>query len=156
VRGVASMLGPRAGGGKGVKFFVVLLAALCVGCGAEQAGRGEPIVIRFSHVVSPETPKGKAAEFFARRAEALTDGRVRVEVYPESILYADREEMVALQLGAVEMLAPSLAKFSVLGATDFELFDLPYVFDGRDDLRAVTEGPVGKRLLHSLEERGIL
>ena len=70
-----------------------------------------PIVIKFSHVVAQDTPKGKASEFFAKRAGELTKGRVKVEVYANSSLYKDKEEMEALQLGAVQMLAPSLAKF---------------------------------------------
>ena len=115
----------------------------------------QPIVIRFSHVVAPDTPKGKAADFFAKRAAELTKGRVRVEVYPNSTLYRDREEMEALQLGAVQMLAPSLAKFSVLGVSEFELFDLPFIFEDREALARITEGPIGRRLLGSLESRGI-
>ena len=130
-----------------------LFIALAVAAGPLAAD--EPILIRFSHVVAPDAPKGKAAEFFARRAQELTDGRVRVEVYANSTLYADREEMEALQLGAVQMLAPSLAKFSVLGASAFELFDLPYIFEDRQALRAVTEGEIGERLLGMLEPRGI-
>lgn len=122
---------------------------------AVQPVAAEPIVIRFSHVVAPDTPKGKSADYFARRAAELTQGRVRVEVYPNSSLYRDREEMEALQLGAVQMLAPSLAKFSVLGVSEFEVFDLPYIFPDRDALVRVTEGPIGRRLLASLESRGI-
>ncbi len=115
----------------------------------------DTIVIRFSHVVAPDTPKGKAAIYFAERARVLTHGRVRVDVYPNSSLYRDREEMEALQLGAVEMLAPSLAKFSVLGLSEFEVFDLPYIFEDRTALARVTGGVVGRRLLGSLESRGI-
>lgn len=132
-----------------------LVLSMCFGALAPTAWADEPIIVRFSHVVAPDAPKGKAAEFFARRAGELTGGRVRVEVYANSSLYADREEMEALQLGAVQMLAPSLAKFSVLGATAFEVFDLPYIFESREALRAVTEGEIGQRLLDSLETRGI-
>ena len=64
-----------------------------------------PIVIKFSHVVANDTPKGKAAEFFAKRANELTKGKVKVEVYANSTLYKDKEEMEALQLGAVQMLS---------------------------------------------------
>ena len=81
-----------------------------------------PIVIKFSHVVAPETPKGKGAEKFKELAEKSTNGRVKVEVYPNSQLYKDKEEVEALQLGAVQMLAPSLAKFGPLGAREFEVF----------------------------------
>jgi C4-dicarboxylate-binding protein DctP len=88
-------------------------------------------------------------------AEQLTHGRVKVEVYPNSQLYKDKEELEALQLGAVQMLAPSLAKFGPLGVKEFEAFDLPYIFPTKAALYAVTEGPIGKNLLQKLESKGI-
>jgi len=115
----------------------------------------EPIIIKFSHVVAVDTPKGQAAEFFKKLAEERTKGAVKVEVYPNSQLYKDKEEMEALQMGSVQMLAPSLAKFGPLGVKEFELFDLPFIFDGYDDLHKVTMGPVGKKLLEKLEVKGI-
>jgi C4-dicarboxylate-binding protein DctP len=115
----------------------------------------EPIVIKFSHVVATETPKGQAANKFKELAEKATKGRVKVEVYPNSQLYKDKEEMEALQLGAVQMLAPSLAKFAPLGVREFELFDLPFVFDSYAELHAVTQGPIGQKLLAKLEPKGI-
>ncbi|MDO9235672.1 MAG: TRAP transporter substrate-binding protein [Aquabacterium sp.] len=114
-----------------------------------------PIVIKFSHVVATDTPKGKAADYFAKRAGELTKGRVKVEVYPNSQLYKDKEEMEALQLGSVQMLAPSLSKFAPLGVKEFEAFDLPFIFDDYVDLHKVTGGPVGQALLKKLESRGI-
>ena len=115
----------------------------------------QPIVIKFSHVVANDTPKGHAAEFFKKKAEELTGGKVKVEVYANSTLYKDKEEMEALQLGAVQMLAPSLAKFGPLGVKEFEVFDLPYIFDNYDELHKVTSGPVGRQLLDKLEAKGI-
>ncbi len=112
-------------------------------------------VIKFSHVVANDTPKGKAADYFAKRVEELTKGKVKVEVYANSTLYKDKEEMEALQLGAVQMLAPSLAKFGPLGVKEFEVFDLPYIFDGYTDLHKVTQGPIGRQLLDKLEPKGI-
>jgi C4-dicarboxylate-binding protein DctP len=114
-----------------------------------------PIVIKFSHVVAKDTPKGKGAERFKELAEKATHGRVKIEVYPNSTLYKDKEEMEALQLGAVQMLAPSLAKFGPLGIKDFEVFDLPYIFPSKDVLYRVTEGPIGKSLLKKLETKGV-
>ena len=134
------------------------LAALTValGLGLSQAAvaAGE-IVIKFSHVVAVNTPKGKAAEYFKKLAEERTKGKVKVQVYPNSQLYKDKEELEALQLGAVQMLAPSLAKFGPLGAKEFEVFDLPYIFDDYNDLHKVTQGPIGKQLLAKLEPKGI-
>lgn len=125
-------------------------AAVSLGAYAQQ-----PIVIKFSHVVAADTPKGKAAEMFAKKAAELTGGKVKVEVYANSTLYKDKEEMEALQLGAVQMLAPSLAKFGPLGVKEFEVFDLPFIFSSYDDLRKVTNGAVGKQLLAKLEPKGI-
>jgi len=114
-----------------------------------------PIVIKFSHVVANDTPKGKAAERFKELAEKATKGRVKVELYPNSQLYKDKEELEALQLGAVQMLAPSLAKFGPLGVKEFKVFDLPNIFPAKDVLYRVTEGPIGKDLLKKLEPKGI-
>jgi C4-dicarboxylate-binding protein DctP len=120
------------------------------------SARGQaPIVIKFSHVVAVDTPKGKAAEYFKKLAEERTKGRVKVEVYPNSSLFKDGEEMEALQLGSVQMLAPSLAKFGPLGAREFEVFDLPYIFDDYEELHKVTQGPVGAALFKKLESKGI-
>ncbi|GAA5179917.1 TRAP transporter substrate-binding protein [Niveibacterium umoris] len=129
---------------------------LALQCWSGGARADAPIVIKFSHVVAKDTPKGKAADEFARLASVKTNGRVKVEVYPNSQLYKDKEEMEALQLGAVQMLAPSLAKFGPLGVKEFEVFDLPYIFDGYDALHRVTNGPIGKELLKHLEPKGII
>lgn len=123
---------------------------------ATQAWADAPIVIKFSHVIAKDTPKGKAAERFKELAEAATKGRVKVELYPNSTLYKDKEELEALQLGAVQMLAPSLAKFGPLGVKEFELFDLPYIFPDYAALTRVTDGPIGRDLLKKLEPKGIL
>jgi C4-dicarboxylate-binding protein DctP len=133
--------------------LLVAMAALLAFAGSALAQ--QPIVIKFSHVVAVDTPKGKAAEYFKKLAEERTKGRVKVEVYPNSQLYKDGEEMEALQLGSVQMLAPSVAKFGPLGAREFEVFDLPYIFDSFADLHKVTDGPVGKKLFKKLETKSI-
>jgi C4-dicarboxylate-binding protein DctP len=136
---------------KCLKTLVVATAALALPMSAMAA----PIVIKFSHVVAQNTPKGQAADYFKKLAEERTKGRVKVEVYPNSQLYKDKEEMEALQLGAVQMLAPSLAKFAPLGVKEFEVFDLPYIFDNYQELHKVTQGPIGAKLLAKLEPKGI-
>src|SRR5450830_1245927 len=135
--------------------FKSLVAALAATFTMAGAFAQAPIVIKFSHVVATDTPKGQAAERFKALAEKATNGRVKVEVYPNSQLYKDKEELEALQLGAVQMLAPSLAKFGPLGAKEFEVFDLPYIFPTKQALYNVTEGPIGKGLLAKLEPKGI-
>ena len=129
--------------------------ALFTGAQAQQPA-SQSIVVKFSHVVTDETPKGKGAIRFKELAEAKTQGRVKVEVYPNSQLYKDREELEALQLGAVQMLAPSVSKFGPLGVRKFEVFDLPYMFADESSLEHVVEGPVGKGLFKLLEPKGIV
>ncbi len=121
-----------------------------------QAQTQEPIVIKFSHVAAKDTPKGQAAEMFKKRAAELTKGRVRVEVYPNSMLFKDKEELEALQIGSVQMLAPVPGKFGPVGIKEFEAFDLPYMFPDEAGLHRVTRGPIGAALLKKLQSHGLL
>ena len=114
-----------------------------------------PVVVKFSHVVTADTPKGKAAQRFKELAEERSKGRLKVEIYPNSSLYKDKEELEALQLGAVQMLAPSLSKFGPLGVRQFEIFDLPYIFPDDDGFQRVTRGPIGQQLFALLEPRSL-
>ena len=134
--------------------LVTLLAALL--CGSMAASAQQPIIIKFSHVVADSTPKGRAAEMFKKLAEERSAGRVKVEVYPNSSLYKDKEELEALQMGAVQMLAPSTSKFGPLGVKEFESFDLPYIFPSRAVVRRILDGEVGKQLLKTLEPKGVI
>ncbi len=129
--------------------------AVAAFAGAAPAAADEPIVIKFSHVVAPNTPKGKGADKFKELAEKYTNGKVKVEVYPNSQLYKDKEELEALQLGSVQMLAPSLAKFGPLGAKEFEVFDLPFLFPNVAALQKMQTGPIGTGMLKSLASKGI-
>src|SRR5690242_3246851 len=114
-----------------------------------------PIIIKFSHVVANDTPKGKGALKFKELAEKYTDGKVKIEVYPNSSLYKDKEEIEALQLGSVQMLAPSTAKFAPLGVKEFEALDLPWLFKDEETYAAAMKGTVGKWLFKKLESKGI-
>ena len=132
--------------------FAVLAGTLALGNALAQ----QPIIIKFSHVVAENTPKGKGALKFKELAESRTKGRVKVEVYPNSQLFKDGEEMQMLQLGNVQMLAPSVSKFGPLGVRAFEVFDLPYIFDNAKDLHNVTQGKIGKQLFEKLDSKGII
>ena len=131
------------------------LFTLFIVAGASFAVAADPIIIKFSHVVANDTPKGKAADKFKQLAEKYTAGRVKVELYPNSQLYKDREEMEALQRGAVQMLAPSVSKFGPLGVREFELFDLPYLIPDAETVDRVTDGDIGKGLFAKLEPKGL-
>src|SRR5262249_9286320 len=94
--------------GGNMRHIIMAAASIAVLAFAGPASAADsPIVIKFSHVVASDTPKGKAADKFKELAEKYSNGKVKVEVYPNSTLYKDKEELEALQLGAGEMLAPS-------------------------------------------------
>ncbi|MGO4477692.1 TRAP transporter substrate-binding protein [Massilia sp. 2TAF26] len=138
-----------------MKFKIMHAVLFAATFGSAGAYAQAPIVIKFSHVVANDTPKGKGALRFKELAEKATAGRVKVEVYPNSTLYKDKEEMEALQLGSVQMLAPSLAKFGPLGVKEFEAFDMPFIFPDKQALYRVTTGPVGKWFFAKLEPKGV-
>lgn len=131
-----------------------ILTAALIAIGAT-AAHADPIVMKFSHVVAADTPKGKAAEYFKKLAEERTKGAVKVEVFHNSVLYKDKEEIEALQMGAVQLLAPTPGKFGPLGVREFELLDLPFLFDNLEEEHKVTQGAIGKLLLGKLESRGV-
>ncbi|MDA9402792.1 DctP family TRAP transporter solute-binding subunit [Bradyrhizobium sp. CCBAU 45389] len=133
--------------------LAVAAAAILVAPAIAQAQ--SPIVIKFSHVVANDTPKGKGALKFKELAEKYTDGKVKVEVYPNSTLYKDKEEIEALQLGSVHMLAPSTAKFAPLGIKEFEALDLPWLFKDDVTYSNAMKGTIGKWLFQKLEAKGI-
>src|SRR5512144_171375 len=127
---------------------VVVAAALSLA--GPPAAAQEPIVIKFSHVAAPDTPKGQATALFKKLAEERTKGRVKVEVYPNSMLFKDAEELEALKLGSVQMLAPVPGKFGPAGIPEFEVFDLPYLFPDIDAVHRTYNSPAGTALLKRL------
>jgi C4-dicarboxylate-binding protein DctP len=139
-----------------MKRLAIIFGAAAALVLAGPAAAQNQIVIKFSHVVAPKTPKGKGADKFKELAEKYTNGKVKVEVYPNSTLYKDKEELEALQLGAVQMLAPSNSKFGPMGIRDFEVFDLPFLLPNENVLHKITTGPIGQAMLKKLETKGMI
>ncbi len=136
-------------------FSLIAVLAL-VGCGARgggaQGGGGEEgtYTIKFSHVVTPETPKGAAAEKFKEVVEEKSGGKVKVEIYPNSQLYGDEDELQALQSGAVQMLAPAGAKFGTI-APQLQVLDLPFIANSTEELEEVVskDSKVGQAIYNN-------
>ncbi|MCB2036236.1 MAG: DctP family TRAP transporter solute-binding subunit, partial [Ottowia sp.] len=114
-----------------------------------------PIVIKFSHVVADQTPKGQAAIKFKELAEKKLPGKVQVQVFPNSQLFGDGKEMEALLLGDVQMIAPSLSKFDRY-TKKVQLFDLPFLFDDMEAVDRFQASANGQALLKSMTNRGLL
>ncbi|WP_236175632.1 TRAP transporter substrate-binding protein [Pseudomonas pseudonitroreducens] len=121
---------------------------------AQSAFADAPIVIKFSHVVADDTPKGRGALLFKKLVEERLAGQVKVEVFPNSTLFGDADELQALQDGKVQMLAPSLSKFE--GYTkQLEVFDLPFLFDDLEAVKRFQKRDKSRELLHSMARSGI-
>ncbi len=140
----------------------VAAALLLTGCGdkksetkTEDSTAKSQYVLKFSHVVSPATPKGKAAVFFEKRLEELSNGRIDVQVYPSSQLYKDNAVLKALTLNSVQMAAPSFSKFGKI-VPQLALFDLPFIFKDIDHLHRVQDGEVGSKLKSMVTDKGIV
>ncbi|WP_227876006.1 TRAP transporter substrate-binding protein [Kushneria konosiri] len=123
--------------------------------GSHAMAADDPIVIKFSHVVADSTPKGQGALMFQKLVKERLGDKVKVEVYPNSSLYGDGKEMEALLLGDVQMLAPSLAKFDKYNES-LQIFDLPFLFDNLAAVDRFQASEDGKKLLSSMEDKGII
>ncbi|AXX92922.1 TRAP transporter, substrate binding protein, DctP family [Malaciobacter molluscorum LMG 25693] len=149
---------------KGIVSSAVVASALFfTGCGDNKGDSQETkasadnskktYVLKFSHVVSANTPKGKAADYFEKRLEELSNGQIDVQVYPSSQLYKDNAVLKALKLDSVQMAAPSFSKFGKI-VPQLALFDLPFLFKDIDHLHRVQDGEVGKELKSMVTEKG--
>jgi C4-dicarboxylate-binding protein DctP len=119
------------------------------------ANAADPIVIKFSHVVAENTPKGQMANKFKELVEQRLAGKVVVEVYPSSQLFDDDKVLDAMLLGDVQLAAPSLSKFDRYTKT-LQVFDLPFLFKDMEAVDRFQQGPTGKKLLGSLEDKGLV
>lgn len=120
----------------------------------EQVGMKDQVIIKFSHVVAENTPKGLAAVHFANLVDEYTNHRVKVEVFPNQSLYSEEDEVKALLENKVQMIAPSTSTLTEL-SPKWLLLDLPYIFPNRDALKEALYGEVGEELLHDLERHHI-
>jgi C4-dicarboxylate-binding protein DctP len=131
------------------------------GCGSSQTSgntsytKENPLIVKFSHVTTAESPKGKAATKFAELLAEKTGGRVKVEVYPSSQLYGDKDELEALQAGNVHIIAPSATKLVGFNPS-FQIVDMPFLFKNHDSVVKFWDGELGKKLMNSLESKNML
>ncbi len=135
-----------------MKKIVQIVAATAVLATASIAA---DYVLKFSHVVSPNTPKGKAADFFAKRLEDLSGGKIDVQVYPSKQLYNDNAVLKAIKLNSVQMGAPSFSKFGKI-VPQLAIFDLPFLFKDIEHLHRVQDGEVGEKLKAMVNKKGFI
>ncbi len=138
-----------------MRFYYILAILLSLQLLATPPAAASQVRIRFSHVVAPESPKGKAAEYFKRLVEERSSHRIQVEIFPQGILFDDSEVLEALRNNEVQLAAPSLSKLSGFDV-QLQLFDLPFLFRDDDHLHQVIDGQVGQRLLAEASHDGLV
>ncbi|WP_286229984.1 DctP family TRAP transporter solute-binding subunit [Neobacillus mesonae] len=145
-----------------LKLIGFILVFMLFGCQStqypkdyEQLGEDERIVIRFSHVVGEDTPKGLAARKFAQLVKDRSNGYVEVQVFPNGFLYKDGEEMEALLQGDVQMIAPATSKVTEL-IPEWSVIDLPFAFNSYEEVHKYIASPVGKGLSSKFDNHGLL
>jgi len=134
--------------------LVTLLVAMSFVVSATVA-MAEPIVIKFSHVVAENTPKGQMANKFKELVDQRLAGKVVVEVFPNSQLFGDDKVLEAMALGDVQLAAPSLSKFEKY-TPSLQIFDLPFLFKDMAAVEKFQQGPVGQEMLMSMKNKGYI
>lgn len=140
--------------GKSKLVLVSLLIAVAFAFSATVA-TAAPIVIKFSHVVAENTPKGQMANKFKELVDQRLDGKVVVEVFPNSQLFGDNKVLEAMILGDVQLAAPSLSKFQKY-TKSLQIFDLPFLFKNMDAVEKFQQSPEGQKLLMSMKKKGLI
>lgn len=121
----------------------------------EQLSEEERLVIRFSHVVGEDTPKGMAARKFAELIKERSNGRIEVQVFSNGTLYKDMEELDALMREDVQLIAPAISKLTDL-VPELSIYDLPYAFDSLEEVHEFTESEAGNRLKNLLKKHNLI
>ena len=123
-------------------------------CALSFNASAEPIQIKFSHVVAENTAKGQMALKFKELVENRLAGKVEVKVFPNSQLFGDNKVLEAMQLGDVQLAAPSLSKFKKY-TKKLQIFDLPFLFNDINAVDRFQNGVAGKKLLNSMNRKGL-
>jgi C4-dicarboxylate-binding protein DctP len=136
-----------------ISFISILILIMLSACSDQAADK--TYVIKFSHVVAANTPKGLAAELFKQKVEERLNGKVVVEIYPSSQLMSDEDSLEALAFNEIQMTAVSASKYNRF-TKKLQVFDLPFLFNDMDAVERFFKHPEGLKLLTVLEDKGFM
>lgn len=143
----------RSLSGRVVPAIAFLLMAggtmVLAGCGS-----GESVtILKAALSQNPSEPQVRAVELFAGLVSEGTQGRIRVQIYPNNQLGNQRDVVEGLQMGSVELanIASVMASF----VPEINLFELPFLFDGPEHFDAVVDSEIGQSLAPAFEGRGL-
>ncbi|WGG46511.1 DctP family TRAP transporter solute-binding subunit [Rossellomorea sp. DA94] len=143
------------------KIFPLLFIAILImsACGrpstSSSEGSEDTYTIRIAHLVPEEQSSHVAAVTFKEKLEKESDGRIKVELYPNGQLYgSDREAIEAVQLGNIEMTIPAVAPLASFNEK-FLVFDLPFLFNSNEAAYKALDGELGQELMADLEKNDL-
>ncbi|MCP4412989.1 MAG: TRAP transporter substrate-binding protein [Gammaproteobacteria bacterium] len=132
------------------EFTVLLFAAVII----STTTRAEPIIIKFSHIVAENTPKGIMANHFKELIAERLSGKVEIKVYPSGQLFGDNKVLEAILLGDIQLAAPSVSKFRRY-SKKLQVFDLPFLFNDMAAVERFQQSPKGQALLDVMKKKGL-
>jgi tripartite ATP-independent transporter DctP family solute receptor len=103
--------------------------------------------------LTPNIPIIIGAEFFAKRAKDLSNGKIEVQVYPSSQLGNDREQLEGLQIGTLEMYVPNSA-VAARFVKELDIFNFPFLFRDFQHLYKVLDSKFGEELNQAAQKKG--
>jgi tripartite ATP-independent transporter DctP family solute receptor len=121
--------------------FFVLIMGLSA-CSREQDIK----VLKLAHNLDQTTSVHKAMELMARRLAELSNGTMRIDIYPSGQLGQEREYIELLQIGSLAMAKVSASPMEGF-VPEIKVFSIPYVFRDEDHLWRFLESDQGKALL---------
>ncbi|MCS0789250.1 DctP family TRAP transporter solute-binding subunit [Cytobacillus firmus] len=124
------------------------------GGGAESDGVQE-ITIKIAHVVAENTPKHQGALKMKEVIEKESDGKIKVQVYPNSSLFGDKDEYQNLVANNVQFILPDMSKL-VGNDPGFNIPAMPFLFESDEAANAFWDGEKGQEIFKRLEKDGVL
>lgn len=119
---------------------------------AQQPAPAGAVVTKFASVQAEDHAHHKSYLYFADKVKEYTNGKLIINVYPNSQLGNEREYIEQLRTGQIEFGRVATA---VLGPSipQFQAFDLPYLFESKAHMLKAADGQLGQALLKLLEEK---
>ncbi len=125
------------------------LISFCFFTGCDEAeiplGDGSNTLL-MAHAMHNEHPVAKAMAYMDERVEEISDGKLKIKMYPNQQLGSERELLELVQIGSVAMTKVSGANLENI-VPEIRLFSLPYLFEGEEHLKNVQKSEIGEQLL---------
>lgn len=134
---------------------IAAAALLLAAGGSAIAADVQSRTIKFPAASNKGHPQVQGVEKFAELVKAKSEGKLAVKPFPGGTLGPDLQVVSAMQGGTVEM---NVMNASLLAGNvkEMAIFDFPYLFANTKEADAVADGPVGRKLLDKLQERGLV